>query len=78
MTVVPNLKVCSATEFSGIFNNAANTINNYTFTCINPNATASWAASLTSCTGSGAQNCGAGACCATRNGTLFGYPMTQS
>ena len=77
-TTLANTTVCSAIEFNGIFNNAANTLTNFTFNCLSSSVATTWNSTLTSCSGTGVQNCGAGACCATRNGTLFGYPMTSS
>ena len=78
MTMVPGIQMCSAIEFNGIFNNAANTISNFTFNCMNTAAPAKWAANLTACLGAGVQGCGPGACCATRNGSLFGWAMISS
>ena len=76
-TLLNNTSVCSAIEFNGLINQADNTLTNYTFLCWNQAAPAKWAASLSGCSGVGQQNCGGG-CCATRNGTLFGSPMTLS
>ena len=41
-TMVPNTTVCSAIEFSGIFNNAANILTNYTFLCLNSSVPPLW------------------------------------
>ena len=78
MSAIAGLTVCSPIEFNGIFVNARNTLNNYTFSCLDQTQPKRWSAGLNNCSGYGQQNCLPGGCCSSRNGTLMGWAMTQS